>query len=97
MSNCNVVTLEGVEWLKCSRPNCGGPADIVAVDGDVYVVCQHCTNSQTIYSPPEQDYTLFDAVQEYISALDSPRYATSHQQSVERTLTALRQVFLHAS
>jgi hypothetical protein len=97
MSNCNVVTLEGVEWLKCSRPNCGGPADIVAVDGDVDVVCRHCTNRQTIYSPPEEDTTLFDAVQEYILALDSPRYAASHQQSVEKALTALRQVFLHAS
>jgi len=97
MSNDNVVNLEEFEGLKCSRPSCGNPADIVEVDGEVDVVCQVCTNSQTIYSQPEEDTALFDAVQEYILALDTPKYAASHQQSVERTLTALRQVFLNAS
>jgi len=97
MSNDDVINLEEFEGLKCSRPSCGGPADIVEVDGDVDVVCQHCTNSQTIYSPPEEDTALFDAVQEYILVLDAPRYAASHTQSVEKALTALRQVFLHAS
>ena len=97
MSNDNVVNLEEFEGPKCSRPHCGGPADIVEVDGGIDVVCQHCTNQQTIYSPPEEDTTLFDAVQEYILALDSSRCAASHQQSVEKALTALRQVFLNAS
>ena len=97
MSNDNAINLEEFEGLKCSRPNCGGPADIVAVDGDVDVVCSICTNRQTIYYPPEEDTELFDAVQAYILALDSPRYAASHTQSVEKALTALRQVFLNAS
>ena len=60
-------------------------------------MCQHCTNRQTIFTHPEEDTPLFYAVQEYIMALDSPRYAASHAQSVEKTLTALRQVFLNAS
>lgn len=97
MSNDNVVDLEEFEGLKCSRPTCGGQADIVEVDGDVDVVCQHCTNRQTIFTHPEEDTALFDAVQAYILALDSPRYSVSHTQSVEKALTALRQVFLDAS
>ena len=97
MNNDNAINLEEFEGLKCSRPSCGGPADIVEVDGEVDVVCQVCTNRQTIYSPPEEDSTLFDAVQAYILALDSPRYAASHTQSVEKALTALRQAFLDAS
>jgi len=97
MSNCNVVTLEEFEGLKCSRPSCGGQADIVDVDGDVDVVCQVCTNRQTIFTHPEEDSALFDAVHDYLTALDSPRYAASHTQSVEKALTDLRQVFLHAS
>lgn len=97
MNNDNAINLEEFEGLKCSRPNCGGPADIVEVDGYVDVVCQVCTNSQTIYSPPEEDTELFDAVHDYLTALDSPRYAASHTQLVEKALTALRQVFLNAS
>ena len=97
MSNDNVVNLEEFEGLKCSHPNCGGPADIVEVDGDVDVVCQHCTNSQTIFTHPEEDFALLDAVSDYLTALDSPRYAASHTQSVEKALTALRQAFLDAS
>jgi hypothetical protein len=97
MSNDNVVNLEEFEGLKCSRPHCGNPADIVEVDGDVDVMCRVCANRQTIYAPPEEDTALFDAVQEYILALDTPKYAASHQQSVEKALTALRQVFLDAS
>ena len=99
MGNDNSINLEEFEGLKCSRPSCGGPADIVDVDGDgdVDVVCRHCTNSQTIFTHPEEDSALFDAVQAYILALDSPRYAASHTQSVEKALTALRQVFLNAS
>jgi len=97
MSNDNVVNLEEFEGLKCSRPSCGNPADIVEVDGEVDGVCQVCTNSQTIYSQPEEDTALLDAVSDYLGALDSPRYAASHQQSVEKALTALRQAFLHAS
>lgn len=96
MSNDNAINLEEFEGLKCSRPNCGGPANIVEVDGDVDVVCQVCTNRQTIFTHPEEDSALFDAVQAYILALDSPRYAASHTQSVEKALTALRQVFLNA-
>ena len=80
MINDNAINLEEFEGLKCSRPACGAPADIVEVDGDVDVVCQHCTNSQTIYSPPEEDTELFDAVSDYLTALDSPRYAASHTQ-----------------
>ncbi len=91
------INLEEFEGLKCSRPSCGGPADIVDVDGEVDVVCQHCTNRQTIYSPPEEDTALFDAVQDYLEALDAPRYAASHQHTVDKTLTALRQAFFHAS
>jgi len=97
MSNDNAINLEEFEGLKCSSPNCGGPADIVEVDGDVDVVCSICTNRQTIFTHPEEDSALFDAVQEYILALDSPRYAASHTQSVEEALTDLRQVFLNAS
>lgn len=99
MGNDNSINLEEFEGLKCSRPSCGGPADIVDVDGDgdVDVVCRHCTNSQTIFTHPEEDTELFDAVHDYLTALDSPRYAASHTQSVEKALTDLRQVFLNAS
>ena len=97
MNNDNAINLEEFEGLKCSRPSCGGQADIVKVDGDVDVVCQVCTNSQTIFTHPEEDSALFDAVHDYLTALDSPRYAASHTQSVEKALTALRQVFLNAS
>lgn len=100
MSNDNVVELEEFEGLKCSRPNCGGPADVeLSEESDVVITCRHCTNSQTVYSAPEpeEDSALFDAVQAYILALDSPRYSASHTQSVEKALTDLRQVFLNAS
>ena len=97
MSNDNAINLEEFEGPKCSRPNCGGQADVVEVNGEVDVVCQHCTNRQTIFTRPEEDSALFDAVQAYILALDSPRYSASHTQSVEKALTDLRQVFLHAS
>ena len=97
MSNDNAINLEEFEGLKCSRPNCGGPANIVEVNGDVVVVCQVCTNRQTIFTHPEEDSTLIDAVSDYLTALDSPRYAASHTQSVEKALTDLRRVFLHAS
>ena len=91
------INLEEFEGLKCSRPHCGGRTNIVEADGEVVVACQHCTNRQTIYSAPEQDTTLSDAVYDYLTALDSPKYAASHQQSVDKTLTALRQAFFHAS
>ena len=100
MSNDNAINLEEFEGLKCSRPTCGGPADIIEdADGEVYVLCQHCLNSQTVHAAPEpeEDSTLFDAVSDYLTALDSPRYAASHTQSVEKALIALRQVFLNAS
>ena len=97
MGNDNSINLEEFEGLKCSRPSCGGPAGIVVEDGEVDIVCQHCTNSQTIFTHPEEDSALFDAVHDYLTALDSPRYAASHTQSVEKALTALRQAFLDAS
>jgi len=100
MSNDNAINLEEFEGLKCSRLTCGAPADIVEdADGEVYVLCQHCLNSQTVHAAPEpeEDTTLHDAVHDYLTALDSPRYAASHQQSVEKNLAALRQVFLDAS
>lgn len=100
MSNDNAINLEEFEGLKCSRPNCGGPADIVEEDGDVDVVCSICTNRQTIFTHPEEDSALFDAVHDYLTALDSPdspRYSASHTQSVEKALTAMRRVFLDAS
>ena len=48
MANDNAVHLEEFEGLKCSRPQCGGPADILIEDGVVVVICQHCTNQQNI-------------------------------------------------
>ena len=100
MSNDNAINLEEFEGLKCSRPNCGGQADVeVLEESDVVITCRHCTNSQTVYSAPEpeEDTPLHDAVHDYLTALDSPRYAASHTQSVEKALTDLRQVFLNAS
>lgn len=43
------INLEEFHGLKCSRPHCGGDAEITQEWGEVYVRCKVCTNNQMIY------------------------------------------------
>lgn len=47
------INLEEFHGMKCSRPHCGGDAEIYEEWGEVYIRCKVCTNDQIIYSAPD--------------------------------------------
>lgn len=50
------INLEEFHGLKCSRPNCGGDAEIYEEWDGIYIRCKVCTNNQIIQYWEDERY-----------------------------------------